>query len=138
MKALVGLLCGVLFGIGLTVSQMVDPNKVLNFLNMFGQWDPSLALVMVGGISVFCVGFHFISKKSSRPVLEQQYDLPDNNIIDKPLIVGAVLFGLGWGLTGICPGPALANISGGEPKILVFIVMMLTGMQLSTWFNKAR
>ena len=136
MKGLMALFCGILFGIGLTVSQMVDPNKVLNFLDLLGYWDASLAFVMVGGIGVFCLGFHMITRKRARPVLENKYDLPGNNKIDKSLISGAARFGLGWGLAGICPGPALANISGGEPKIFVFIVMMLIGMQIPRWFSK--
>jgi hypothetical protein len=138
MKSLMALLCGMLFGVGLTVSQMVDPNKVLNFLDIFGNWDPSLAFVMVGGICVFFLGYQFIIKKSAKPILAEQFDLPSNSKIDKSLISGAALFGLGWGLAGICPGPALANISGGEPKIFVFIVMMLVGMQLTTWFEEKK
>ncbi len=136
MKALVSLICGLLFGIGLTVSQMVDPNKVLNFLDIFGAWDPSLAFVMIGGISVFMLGYYLIIKKSSKPVLAEQFDLPNKTKVDKSLLTGAALFGLGWGLAGICPGPAIANLSGFEPKILVFIVMMLIGMQLPALFSR--
>lgn len=136
MRLFVALLCGMLFGSGLTVSQMVDPNKVLNFLDVFGLWDPSLAFVMIGGISVFSLGYFGIVKKCSKPVLSDEFDLPTNNKIDKQLLLGAVLFGMGWGLAGICPGPAIANISGGDSKILVFIVMMLLGMLSVTWLTK--
>jgi uncharacterized membrane protein YedE/YeeE len=136
MRLIVALMCGVLFGSGLTISQMVDPNKVLNFLDVLGVWDPSLAFVMIGGISVFSLGYFMVVKKRDKPVLGEEFDLPKNKTIDKQLVLGAVLFGLGWGLAGICPGPAIANISGGESKIFVFIVMMLLGMQGVTWLKK--
>ncbi|MGS2720049.1 DUF6691 family protein [Paraglaciecola aestuariivivens] len=138
MKALVSLICGLLFGIGLTVSQMVDPNKVLNFLDIFGHWDPSLAFVMIGGIGVFMLGYNLVIKKSSAPIFAQEFDLPTNKKLDKSLIWGAALFGLGWGLAGICPGPAIANLSAAQPKIFVFILMMLLGMQIPGWFNQVK
>jgi uncharacterized membrane protein YedE/YeeE len=138
MKLIVALLCGMLFGAGLTVSQMVDPNKVLNFLDIFGHWDPSLAFVMMGGISVFALGYFGIVKNREKPVFDEVFDLSKNTKIDKQLVLGAVLFGLGWGLAGICPGPAIANISNGDSKIIVFIVMMLLGMQCVTWFTSKR
>lgn len=137
MKLFVALLCGLLFGAGLAISQMVDPSKVINFLDIFGNWDPSLAFVMMGGISVFALGYFCIVKKRSKPVLSEQFDLPSNNQIDKKLLLGAVIFGLGWGLAGICPAPAIANISGGDSKILVFIIMMLVGMHSVTFLTKA-
>jgi uncharacterized membrane protein YedE/YeeE len=138
MRLIVALLCGMLFGAGLTISQMVNPNKVLNFLDVFGNWDPSLAFVMIGGISVFWLGFFLIVKKRPKPVLAEKFDLPTNSKMDKKLLFGGMLFGLGWGLAGICPGPAIANISGGDGKILGFIVMMLLGMQSVTWLTQAR
>ena len=138
MQLLVSLICGILFGVGLTLSQMVDPNKVLNFLDLFGNWDPSLAFVMIGGISVFSLGYFTIIKKRSKPILAEQFALPTNTLLDKKLVLGAMLFGLGWGLTGICPGPAMANISGGNAKIYGFIVMMLVGMQLVSFITNKR
>ena len=138
MRLIVALLCGMLFGAGLTISQMVNPNKVLNFLDVFGNWDPSLAFVMIGGISVFWLGFFLIVKKRPKPVLAEKFDLPTNSKMDKKLLFGGMLFGLGWGLAGICPGPAIANISGGDGKILGFIVMMLLGIQSVTWLTQAR
>ncbi len=131
LKAIVALVCGALFGIGLTVSQMVDPNKVLNFLDLFGQWDPSLIFVMVGGIGVFSAGYWCLIKPAKKPVLDSTFSLVNRSDIDKPLLIGAVIFGLGWGVSGMCPGPAIANLSGGEPKVLGFIGMMLLGMKLS-------
>lgn len=138
MNALVALLCGILFGAGLSISQMVDPNKVLNFLDILGTWDPSLAFVMVGGISVFSLGYFGFIRKREAPVLAEQFQLPKHTQIDKQLLGGAGLFGLGWGLAGICPGPAIANISGGDTKIMGFIVMMLIGMQAVTWVMSRR
>lgn len=138
MNALVALLCGILFGAGLSISQMVDPNKVLNFLDILGTWDPSLAFVMVGGISVFSLGYFGFIRKREAPVLAEQFQLPKHTQIDKQLLGGAGLFGLGWGLAGICPGPAIANISGGDTKIMGFIVMMLIGMHAVTWVMSRR
>ena len=132
------LFCGILFGAGLSISQMVNPNKVLMFLDMFGDWDPSLAFVIVGGTSVFSLGYFLIVKKRHRPIFGEDFALPTNIDIDKNLIIGAIIFGLGWGLTGICPGPAIANMSGGNVKIYGFIVMMLVGMQLVSFISNKR
>lgn len=131
MNHLIALVCGLLFGIGLTVSQMVDPNKVLNFLDLAGTWDGSLIFVMGGGLLVFGAGFLLLVKKRSQTLLGGEISLPLKSAIDKPLISGAVMFGLGWGLTGICPGPALANLSAGNGKILAFIAAMTAGMLLA-------
>ena len=87
MQLLVSLICGILFGVGLTLSQMVDPNKVLNFLDLFGNWDPSLAFVMIGGISVFSLGYFTIIKKRSKPILAEQFALPTNTLLDKKLVL---------------------------------------------------
>ena len=138
MRLVVSLLCGILFGAGLTISQMVSPNKVLMFLDLFGDWDPSLAFVMIGGISIFSLGFFFIINKRTKPVLAAQFSLPVNTTVDNKLIIGAIIFGLGWGMTGICPGPAIANVSGGNAKIYGFIIMMIIGMQSVRLFTSKR
>ncbi len=130
MQLIIALISGLLFGAGLTMSQMVNPAKVLNFLDITGNWDPSLALVMGGALTVFGLGYFLLVKPRNKPLLEKQFFMPDNRVIDKPLFIGAVIFGLGWGLAGICPGPALANLSGRNVKIIGFIVAMLAGMQL--------
>ena len=131
MKIIIGLIAGLLFGIGLTVSQMVDPNKVKNFLDVFGQWDASLAFVMAGAIAVFSTGYFVLIKKRATSICGDMLDLGMNTIIDAKLLIGAGLFGIGWGLTGICPGPALVNISGGNIKIFVFIFVMILGMKFA-------
>lgn len=131
MQIIIALISGILFGLGLTISQMVNPNKVLNFLDISGHWDPSLALVMLAAVSVFGLGYKILIKPESKPILAQSFSLPSKTDIDKPLVIGAIIFGLGWGLAGICPGPAISNISAGEPKILGFIIMMLVGMKIA-------
>jgi len=131
MKLVTALIAGLLFGFGLSISQMVNPQKVLNFLDISGNFDPSLGLVMVGALLVFGSGYHLLIKPKSQPLLAAEYCLPSAKAIDKPLVVGAIIFGLGWGLVGICPGPALANVLSGEIKILGFIAAMLIGMKIS-------
>ena len=120
-------LAGLLFGAGLVLSQMVDPAKVLGFLDVAGAWDPSLALVMVGALAVTALGYR-LSFGLGRPLAAGQFRLPTRTDIDRPLIVGAVLFGLGWGIAGYCPGPAIASLAFGRPEIVVFVVAMLAGM----------
>lgn len=120
---------GLLFGLGLIISGMTDPGKVIGFLDISGAWDPSLALVMAGAIAVGFFAFA-IAKKRTVNFLGGALHLPKSNQIDKPLIVGAVLFGAGWGLAGFCPGPALVSMASGQVKGALFMVFMVTGMQL--------
>ena len=122
-------LVGLLFGLGLILSGMTDPSKVLGFLDIFGLWDPSLAFVMGGAIAVGFFAFAW-AKKRTVNFLGGALHLPTNSQIDKPLVVGAVLFGAGWGLAGFCPGPALVTLASGQIKAAVFVVFMLAGMQL--------
>ena len=124
---LVEFVVGLLFGLGLMLSGMTDPGKVLGFLDLFGQWDPSLALVMGGAIMVGFFAFTLAKKRTSTfsgGVLR----LPTVNRLDKPLVIGSLLFGAGWGLAGFCPGPALVSMADGQPKALVFVLAMLVGM----------
>jgi len=130
MHLLTSLICGLLFGAGLTVSQMVNPDKVINFLDVTGNWDPSLAFVMGAALLVFTPGYFFIIKSRDKPVLAPSFFIPTGKLIDRSLIIGAVLFGVGWGLSGICPGPAMTNLLGGETKIIIFVIAMLFGMKL--------
>jgi len=128
MKLIISFLCGLLFGMGLYISQMVNPQKVINFLDIAGNWDASLIFVMGAGLLVFSLGYFLVIKKRTRPIFDNNFFILQRKLIDKNLILGAVFFGTGWGLTGICPGPAVANILTFEPKIFVFIIMMLMGM----------
>lgn len=135
MKLFVALLSGILFGTGLTVAQMVDPNKVLNFLDISGNWDPSLAFVMAAAFSVFSLAYWVLIKNRTVSLTGGQISIGSITVVNKQLIVGAAIFGMGWGMTGICPGPAIANISGGEPKILTFVVVMIIGMKVSEFIK---
>ena len=127
MRAVMALLAGLIFGLGLLVSGMSDPSKVLAFLDLAGTWDPSLAFVMAGAIAVGTIGFALAAKRS-RTLLGDVLRLPAATEIDRRLVAGGVLFGIGWGLAGYCPGPALAALLTGELKPLVFITALLAGM----------
>jgi uncharacterized protein len=121
------LICGFIFGMGLLISGMANPAKVLAFLDLFGAWDPSLALVMAGATGVAAVGF-ILTKKRSASLLGEPLRVPNNQLIDSRLLLGSLTFGVGWGLAGFCPGPALVALGAGEPKALLFGAAMLLGM----------
>jgi hypothetical protein len=121
------LVSGLLFGLGLTISQMVNPAKVIGFLDIFGDWDPSLALVMATAIPVTALGYALAARRRS-PVCAADFSFPTRTQIDWPLMTGAVLFGVGWGLVGYCPGPAIAALGLGNPATLLFVGSMLVGM----------
>ena len=118
---------GLSFGIGLMLSGMTDPGKVIGFLDLFGTWDPSLALVMGGAIMVGFFAFT-VAKKRTTTFLGGVLRFPTNMDIDKKLVIGSLMFGTGWGLAGFCPGPALVSMADGQPKALVFVLAMLVGM----------
>lgn len=120
---------GLIFGIGLILSGMTDPGKVIGFLDLFGAWDPSLALVMGGAILVGVFAFA-LAKKRTTTFLGDALHLPTSRDIDKRLLVGGLMFGVGWGLAGFCPGPALVSLGTGQPKAAVFVLAMLAGMLL--------
>ena len=127
MPLIFSLLAGVIFGAGLTLSDMVNPARVLNFMDFAGSWDPTLIFVMAGGLAVTILGYKLIFRRSS-PVADDKFHLPTQRQIDLPLVGGAALFGVGWGLAGICPGPAFADLATLEPKVLLFVAAMLVGM----------
>jgi hypothetical protein len=127
MPTLASLLAGIVFGIGLVLSGMANPHKVLAFLDLAGAWDPSLALVMLGAIGVGSVAFAF-AKRLKTSLLGLRLKLPTARHIDRRLVGGSVLFGVGWGVAGFCPGPALAALGMGEFKAAVFVAAMLAGM----------
>ena len=129
MNPLAALLAGGLFGVGLVVSQMTNANKVVNFLNVAGDWDPSLALVMVGAIGVHLVLFRLILRRSS-PLFAERFRVPTRTDIDTRLVGGAALFGVGWALGGFCPGPGIVSLPSGGTHALVFVGAMLGGMLL--------
>ncbi|MBB5017019.1 hypothetical protein HNQ59_000281 [Chitinivorax tropicus] len=130
---LLAALCGLLFGLGLIVAGMANPAKVLAFLDVTGHWDPSLMLVMVGGISLSALGYMVIRKRG-RTLLGLPLQLPTAQHIDRKLLFGAALFGIGWGLTGICPGPAVVLLGSGVVDVLWFVLAMLAGMLLHDWW----
>jgi uncharacterized membrane protein YedE/YeeE len=123
------LFAGMIFGLGLAVSGMINPAKVLAFLDVAGRWDPSLAFVMAGAVGVTFVAFRLILKRPA-PVLGGSFEFPSAKGIDRPLLAGATLFGIGWGLVGFCPGPALASLAFGLPQSVVFVAAMLAGAWL--------
>jgi len=128
---------GLIFGWGLLISGMVQPAKVLGFLDIFGAWDPSLAVVMIAALVVLVPGL-MLAKQRGRPMFTQQTVWPTRMAIDLPLIVGSTLFGMGWGLVGLCPGPALENIVTLSPRVIVFVVALIAGMQLHNLLSKSR
>nr|WP_313825233.1 DUF6691 family protein [Leclercia sp.] len=131
MLVIMAFLCGLIFGAGLLISGLANPEKVLGFLDLSQAWDPSLAFVMIGAIAVGIIGFALVKGRKKAfcgvPIL-----LPDNNTVDRTLVVGAILFGLGWGLAGICPGPSLILLGAGIGKGLLFVSSMLAGMWIVT------
>ena len=131
---LVGFLCGLIFGFGLLISGMMRPTKVLGFLDLFGgAWDPSLAVVMAAALIVAAVGYA-LARRRGQPLFAAQSLWPTARHIDRPLVGGAVLFGIGWGLVGLCPGPAIENLATGSPRVLAFVAAMVAGMLLQrTW-----
>ena len=136
VRSAVALLAGILFGLGLAVSQMVNPAKVLGFLDIAaawrpvaGGWDPSLAFVMAGALAVSAVGFRLALKRSA-PIFATAFELPRATAIDGRLVAGAAIFGLGWGLVGFCPGPALASLVFGLPQSFIFVAAMVAGAWL--------
>jgi len=130
MKSLTtALLSGLLFGVGLALAGMTHPEKVLGFLDVTGLWDASLLFVLGGAVIVTAIGFHFILKKSS-PILDTQFHLPVKTKIDRSLIIGSVLFGIGWGISGYCPGPAIALLAAPGNETWLFLPAMLAGSYL--------
>ena len=129
------LFCGLVFGAGLLISGMVQPTKVLGFLDIFGAWDPSLAVVMIAALAVSVPGFRLANGRS-RPLLTTRSFWPAKREIDSPLVVGAALFGIGWGLVGLCPGPALESLATLSPGIIAFVAAMAGGMALYDFWQK--
>ncbi|MDA7698082.1 YeeE/YedE family protein [Candidatus Pelagibacter sp.] len=130
MSKIISLVCGIIFGIGLTVSEMIDPAKVLGFLNIFRDWDPSLAFVMIGALIISSPFFHLF-KNNKKPIFVKSFNYTTNKEINKKLIIGSSLFGAGWGLAGLCPGPAIASLALLNINSAAFVVAMFVGFYLA-------
>lgn len=128
-KNISALIAGLIFGLGLMISGMTNPAKVIGFLDLFGQWDPSLMFVMVGAIGVSFFAFRKAMRLPAS-LLKEEIKLPTAQQIDLPLILGSVIFGIGWGLVGLCPGPAVASLAVGGFDIVLFVIAMLIGMEI--------
>lgn len=134
INLIVALTMGVLFGIGLAVSQMINPDKVLGFLDVCGDWDASLALVMAGALTVAFVGFRWV-RRQNKPLLDEHFHITHKTELDKPLLTGAALFGIGWGMTGYCPGPAFASIALGNQEALIMVISIYAGFWAAGLLN---
>lgn len=137
MKGLIALVTGLLFALGLGISGMTQPHVVRSFLDVFGNWDLSLMGVMIGAIGIHAVAYRFIIKRPS-PILDVTFQIPTKKSIDWRLILGAALFGLGWGWTGICPGPGIVSLASGEMAFYYFVGSMLLGMKVFQFLDRKR
>ena len=123
---------GLIFGLGIAVSGMINPAKVLNFFDLAGTWDPSLAFVMAGALAVVIPGYRLVFRRPA-PVLEPAFQVPQSRVIDRRLILGSATFGIGWGIAGFCPGGALPALGTGDPLVLLFIAALTAGMLSAHW-----
>jgi Predicted transporter component len=135
MNIIVSLFCGIIFGIGLVISEMINPVKVLGFLNIFGEWDPSLAFVMIGALIISTPFFHLFKNKD-KPFFAANFLISNATDIDKKLIIGSILFGAGWGLIGLCPGPAISSLALLNINSIAFVFWMSMGFYVASKFNK--
>jgi uncharacterized protein len=127
MRLLTAFLIGVIFGLGIAVSGMINPAKVLNFFDLAGTWDPSLAFVMAGALAVAIPGYRLVLGRPA-PAFEPGFQLPDTKVIDRRLVLGSATFGIGWGIAGFCPGGALPAIGTGDPAVFLFLAALIVGM----------
>jgi len=133
-EILVGLISGFIFGLGLCLSGLADPSVVQGFLDVAGTWNPALLFVMGAGLTVTLIGYRLVFGRG-RPLWSPRFNLPTSTAIDTPLISGAVIFGVGWGLAGYCPGPALVSLASGRIEVFVFVTAMVTGMIAVRWMR---
>ena len=131
------LLCGMIFGLGLSLSQMINPDKVLNFLDITGNWDPSLMFVMMGALFVATISFRWILKRPA-PVLGENFQLPGKMPVDKTLILGAAIFGIGWGMAGYCPGPAVSGLGLLSFESLITVAAIYLGFFTYNWLFSSK
>jgi uncharacterized membrane protein YedE/YeeE len=132
LQIIASLIAGTLMGAGLMISGMMNPNKVLSFLDIFGNWDPTLIFVMGGAIFSALPGF-WLSRRLTKPLLANNFQLPEKKSFDRRLVGGAAIFGVGWGLVGLCPGPAISAITTGSPQVIIFVISMTLGMVIYRW-----
>lgn len=130
MLFVTALITGIIFGLGLSISEMINPARVTGFLDIAGRWDPTLVFVMGGALAITIPAFALILRRS-RPLLDGEFNLPMKRAVDQPLILGAAIFGIGWGLGGFCPGPALAALASGVPAVFLFVLAMIAGQWLA-------
>ncbi len=135
LALLLSLLAGLLFGAGLAISDMMNPARVLNFFDVAGSWDPTLMFVMAGALATTAIGYRVVLARG-RPMVGSTFNLPTAKQIDLPLIGGAAVFGIGWGMAGFCPGPAIAALVSLQPKVWVFVLSLAAGMVLTNYLRK--
>ncbi|HEX9453474.1 MAG TPA: YeeE/YedE family protein [Candidatus Binatia bacterium] len=134
MQLLIALISGTVFGLGLSISEMINPARVIGFLDVAGHWDATLLFVMGGALAVTVPLYPLILRRRE-PLLDQKFFLPTKQNIDTPLILGAAIFGIGWGLGGFCPGPALAALATGSASVLLFVLAMTAGQLIARWLQ---
>jgi uncharacterized membrane protein YedE/YeeE len=134
MQLFTALMTGVLFGFGLSLGEMINPARVIGFLDIAGRWDATLMFVMGGALAITLPGYALILRRG-RPLLDGEFFLPTKSAFDRPLIVGAAIFGIGWGLGGFCPGPALAGLASGSSGVIFFVIAMIASQWLAGRFT---
>ncbi|MFN3960437.1 MAG: DUF6691 family protein [Parvularculaceae bacterium] len=137
MRVVSALLAGLVFGLGLTISGMINPAKIIGFLDVTGAWDPSLLVVMASALTVSFAGYRLVLARG-KPAFEPSFQLPTKTVIDRPLLVGSALFGAGWGFAGLCPGPAISAAVLGSPSVYAFLAAMLAGMAIKDFLPAPR
>jgi uncharacterized membrane protein YedE/YeeE len=137
MRNLAALACGIIFGVGLGVSQMTNPGKVLDFFDVFGAWDPSLAFVMGGAVAVTAIAFRFVLRRPN-PLYAESFSLPTKADIDARLLGGSAVYGVGWGLAGFCVGPSIAALAYGDTRVAIFVIAMAVGTALANIATRAK
>lgn len=134
MQLVSAFVIGLVFGLGITVSGMINPAKVLNFFDLFGTWDPSLAFVMGGALAVAIPGYRLVLSRQA-PVMAPRFQLPDTQVVDRRLVLGSAVFGLGWGIAGFCPGGALPALGTGERDVYIFLAALVAGLLIARWLQ---
>lgn len=137
LSVIISLFTGFIFGLGLAIGQMTNPNVVIGFLTVFGDWNPNLLVLMCSALITTFIGFYLVLKRK-QPILTEQFYLPIKQVIDQPLIIGAILFGIGWGLSGYCPGPAIVGLSINPKETITFIIAMIVGMNFYRFLPLAK